>query len=133
MVCIDYKTGSDRLSAKDMNALFDAAADNRPKALLQLFLYCNAYAQFANLPAGTRIRPVVYKFRDIAMRRRIEPVKIGGQALDNYLDFNDEFLELLERNLSPLFSFDAGTPPEFHSADNIHACTYCKFTQLCGH
>ncbi len=129
---VDYKTGSDRLSVKDVASMFDNNGEARPKAIFQLMLYCNSYAQFSGLPEGTRIQPVIYKFRDIASGKGISPLKIGKTELDNYLDFNDEFLAMLDSRLSSVLKGESPADCIFASATDDHACTYCDFTQFCS-
>lgn len=64
---VDYKTGSDDVQISkpdDFEDLFAPDSNGaHKKALLQLLLYCNAYATHEHY--ADDITPVIYKFRDV--------------------------------------------------------------------
>lgn len=133
---IDYKTGSDVVTATSVDSLFTFSSGKRPKAMLQLFLYCHAYASKAGNPhanADTAISPYIYKFKDIATNHIPQPIKVGKTLVEDYRELNPAVLERLAQELSPLFeNIDGETETRLGCATNDHACKYCKFTSICG-
>lgn len=122
---IDYKTGFDKLEAKNVEHMFDVNAIERPKAILQLMLYCNAYSKLYNY--NDAIIPVIYKLKTLS----IEPfdnITIEKNRLTDYRTVNNEFLQCLENALMPLFDpeipFTQATNPD-------KACKFCKFIEIC--
>lgn len=127
---VDYKTGSDELSVTSIAKLFNPG-DNNIKAILQLFLYCNAYAQLEEgVTLNTRIQPIIYKFRDISRDNRISPLRIARTPLTDYLDFNEEFLEELEKFLTP-YLCDDQSGETIALPEKVKHCEYCQFNSIC--
>lgn len=132
---IDYKTGeapTDIIEIKDMFVERSKSA-KRAKAMLQLFLYCQALAQHANL--DEQIQPWIYSIRKVATTS-LSPLRIsttpGGEKkgkteITDYREYVTEFNDMMLDVLDDLFN------PEipFEAADNDHACTFCKFTEIC--
>lgn len=122
---VDYKTGSDPISTFSLDNMFDPKCDQRPKAMLQLMLYCNAYA--AQHHESGPIIPQIYRIRDFA-QGQISFLKIGKDEVLDYRPFNEQFLEKLETLMLPLF--DPEVP--FTRSESGKPCKYCGFAQLCG-
>lgn len=139
---VDYKTGADSISAKDVSSVL---TDFKVKAFLQLMLYCQSYSQYTGYT--DTIQPVIYPIRTI-MVKKIEPLQWSAPAetenienVDlkrpsrnggkwNVLDYRDyklEFNDLLIAELEKLF--DPDTP--FICPGNNDGCRYCKFLQIC--
>lgn len=141
---IDYKTGSDQLSAPDMQAVLH---NYDTKAILQLMLYCQAYAQAKGYDGP--IQPMIYSTKNL-MICDIEPLRIcapqGGEEVENadlkrpksnrkdakwnlldYRDYVAEFNDLLIDELRRLF--DPSVP--FTRTEDENDCTYCQFKELC--
>lgn len=131
---IDYKTGSDDVDTT-IDGMFKATATKmRNKAILQLFLYCNAYVQNTpGLDDSTLVQPMIYKFRTIGQNRPPEPLIVEKQVLQDFRMFNDRVLERLDNILYPLLYDTADDAVESFKAveDDEHACKYCKFTTVC--
>lgn len=127
---IDYKTGSDNPSISSWEQIFDTGNSRHEKSVLQLMLYCNAYSKSPSLPIGNSpLMPVVYKLRDIGKGdKKSGPITICKDNVDDYRDFNDEFIERLGDRLKELF--DPSIP--FKATPDKNACRYCKFTQICA-
>jgi hypothetical protein len=128
---IDYKTGSDNIAAKSIDNLFPQPDDKQSaqKAILQLYLYCNAYNISAKNDQPVSIKPYLYRFRNPSNIDGTMPsISIGGISIEDYLDFNDEVLEMLEKRLAPLF--DKETP--FMPTPNERHCKFCNFKVICG-
>lgn len=131
---IDYKTGSDTNQAGDIAELFDSATENRNKALFQLLLYSNAYAQDHHY--GGRIEPMLYRLKKIAIEE-ITPFTLSASKTSgnrsrypvaDYREFNDEFMERLETTVKELL--DPSVP--FEARPDRHHCRFCQFQDICG-
>lgn len=97
---IDYKTGSDKLTFKDIPELFNSDGKNINKALVQTLLYTYAYEQFSG---KTNVEPNLYVVKTMA----VDGVwfKSGRQTLSGeYLEeIKPEFLAELRKKLTELF------------------------------
>lgn len=134
---IDYKTGEDATSIVEIKDMFTerGKSTRRAKAMLQLFLYCQALTQQKNLDEA--VQPWIYSIRKVATSP-FSPLKISvtksgekssrGKAditdFRNYVtEFNDLMLDVLADFFNPNIPFTA--------AESDHACTFCKFTEIC--
>ncbi len=124
---IDYKTGNDNIAVKQLSHLFDTVSDKdgHEKAILQLFIYCNAYRETTGYNGP--IKPCIYKFRALESEG-LNDVTIEGMALNNYLDFNNEVTNKLSDILTKLFDSDE----PFRAIPHQSHCRYCKYGALCG-
>ncbi len=124
---IDYKTGNDNIAVKQLSHLFDTVSDKdgHEKAILQLFIYCNAYRETTGYNGP--IKPCIYKFRTLESEG-LNDVTIEGMALNNYLDFNNEVTNKLSDILTKLFDSDE----PFRAIPHQSHCRYCKYGALCG-
>lgn len=97
---VDYKTGSDKLTFKDVAELFNSDGKNINKALVQTLLYTYAYEQFSG---KTGVEPNLYVVKTMA----VDGVwfKSGRQTLSGeYLEeIKPEFLAELRKKLTELF------------------------------
>lgn len=118
---IDYKTGKDNLGTTSIDRLFNGASKDRPKAHLQLLLYCNAYADIHQY--NQALRPMIYKVRDI----RRSGLNISRKAVNDYRDVNAEFLQWIDKVISDIFN------PEvpFTQATCPDICRNCKYAEIC--
>lgn len=122
---IDYKTGFDKLEVKDIGQMFDVEAIERPKAVLQLMLYCNAYSKLYNY--NSAIIPVIYKLKTLSIEP-LNPITVEKNPLTDYRTVNDEFLQGLEDALMPLFDPEI---PFTQTKNPDKACKFCKFIEIC--
>ena len=131
---IDYKTGSDKTSATNVESLFNnAKGRERPKAIVQLILYCIAWEKDSPL-CDTDVIPVIYKLQNMndsgakfsnKQRKPQEQITLKSMRADGKLD---EFCEYLGSQLRILFDSEAKfnqCPP------GIDTCNYCRFISLC--
>ncbi|OWK72376.1 PD-(D/E)XK nuclease family protein [Pedobacter sp. AJM] len=97
---VDYKTGSDKLTFKDVAELFNSDGKHINKALVQTLLYTYAYEQFSG---KTFVEPNLYVVKTMA----VDGVwfKSGRQTLSGeYLEeIKPEFLAELRKKLTELF------------------------------
>jgi hypothetical protein len=131
---IDYKTGEDATGIVELSDMFQARNSSavRAKAMLQLFLYAQAYAQQEGYYDA--IQPWIYSIRKVATEE-FTPLHITdyedgkrkkvdiADYRDYQLEFNDLMLDVLSDFFNPEIPFEAAT--------DDHACTYCKFTEIC--
>ena len=97
---IDYKTGSDKLTFKDVPELFNTNGKNINKALVQTLLYTYAYEQFSGKNC---VEPNLYIVK--TMTQDGVWFKTGRQSLNGAFleEIKPEFLDQLRKKLSELF------------------------------
>jgi hypothetical protein len=120
---VDYKTGRDKTDFADIDNLFEG--ENRRKAVLQLMLYCNAYAQENNLDGP--IMPVIYSLRDMSQAG----VKIKNRQVVDYQDYNKEFCERMGIVMQGFFNPDEPFRQAPAGPLSSSPCRYCKFRDFC--
>ena len=128
---IDYKSGTGMTVFPSVEALFDKSAADRPKAVMQVFMYAWMYAN--ELSGRTAIQPGIYYVRtlfaptfDAGIYRRVERGK--QERVMDFADYRDAFEEGLRGCLDEIFSEE--TP--FIQTTNGKACSYCRFRSICG-
>lgn len=127
MRVVDYKTGSDVTRIKDWDAPFDAESNNRPKAMVQLMLYCKILA--ASLRTDEPITPVIYNLRKIYVNG-INKLTCNKQEITDYHTELEEFDRRFASVISDIFNPEL---PFMQSPDvGGHACTFCQFKSICG-
>lgn len=127
---VDYKTGSDDVQISkpdDFEDLFAPDSNGaHKKALLQLLLYCNAYATHEHY--ADDITPVIYKFRDVDKclngKYDIQQSYLNGKSIrykpvDGYLNDlkNDKFLERIRKVIRDIFDKDVPFVQTEHKID----------------
>lgn len=129
---VDYKTGSGKLEFESVEGLFDKEAKDRPKAVMQVFLYAWMYQQLPEY-TGMPIQPAIYYLRTL-FQRSFDPVveqkKGRGKAdkVNSFQDFAADFEGKLRQCLDEIFNLDI----PFTQTETGKACAYCSFRGLCG-
>ena len=129
---VDYKTGSGKLEFESVEGLFDKEAKDRPKAVMQVFLYAWMYQQLPEY-TGMPIQPAIYYLRTL-FQRSFKPVveqkKGRGKAdkVNSFQDFASDFEDKLRQCLDEIFNLDI----PFTQTETGKACAYCSFRGLCG-
>lgn len=119
---VDYKTGADDTSFDTVDDLFAVPTkEHNLKGILQLMLYCNAYA--LEKKTDEPIMPVIYKLRDMNQAGAI----YKGSQLSDYHIINEEFKERMDEEISSLF--DAKKP--FEQSQDNNSCRYCRYIDFC--
>ena len=126
---LDYKTGSDKLVFKSLEQVFEKNLKDRPKVVLQTFLYCLLY----EMETGkTNLVPEVLKIRELFKgsfdtKLQFNPTGRDGNPVENFADFKDEFVERLTGTIKEMFN------PEvpFTQCTEVELCKYCAFKSIC--
>lgn len=129
---VDYKTGSGKLEFESVEGLFDKEAKDRPKAVMQVFLYAWMYQQLPEY-TGMPIQPAIYYLRTLFQRSFnpvVEQKKGRGKAdkVNSFQDFASDFEDKLRQCLDEIFNLDI----PFTQMETGKACAYCSFRGLCG-
>lgn len=127
---IDYKTGNGGLTFKDkeLSDVFDATLPNRPKYVLQTFLYALLYGQPKDKVLETNIFYIRDSFKsDYDTRLHCCPDKKTNDTVTNVEDYMPAFRKKLTELLEEIFSSES---PFTQCVDTKH-CEYCPFTELC--
>lgn len=138
---IDYKSGGDETSAKSIQDVFE---DKKGKAIFQLLLYCVAYSELANYTYP--IRPVIYKFSDIAKGEQ-KPIVIAKCPVNSYLQTTEvEYIdgegkintvkiplsEYTRKRVVDMVREIFDESISFTQTHDIENCRYCNFLNICG-
>jgi hypothetical protein len=129
---IDYKSGSGTSSFKTVDSLFDKEEKDRPKAVMQVFMYAWMYHR---LPEGAnrRIRPGIYYMRslfgsgftaDITRKEERGKAETVEDFREYILPFENAMSRCLEEIFDPRNAFTQTTVGK--------ACVYCPFKDICG-
>ncbi len=119
---VDYKTGGDTTSFTSVDDLFSVTTkDKNLRGVLQLMLYCNAYALEKNIDAP--IMPVIYKLRDMSETG----VFYNEAQLKDYHLINEEFKIKMDEKIASLFN----PSQPFKPSQVIDSCRFCKYIDFC--
>ena len=120
---IDYKTGkvTKGLTFDDMAELF-TASPQRPKEIMQTFLYSMIYTQ----QYKKEICPNVYSFKQL---KDLPDISFSYQKEEilKYSTVAEEYERLLKSCLEKLF--DKSVP--FTQTEDVENCKYCPFIKIC--
>jgi hypothetical protein len=125
---IDYKTGKGALRYKEMKDLFDKEMKDRPKAVMQVFMYSHLYL----LDHPDKIlEPGIYYLRNL-FDTKFDPDVIsksgrGDGRITDFTEYRTEFKEYFDACLEEIF--DPQMP--FSQTPTSEACKWCIFTNIC--
>jgi len=125
---IDYKTGKGVLRYKNMEDLFDKELKDRPKAVMQVFMYSHLYMM--EHPEKT-LEPGIYYLRNL-FDTKFDPDVINKSGRDevritDFAEYREEFKTHFDTCLEEIF--DPATP--FGQTPTGEACRWCIFTNIC--
>jgi hypothetical protein len=126
---IDYKTGKGQLQYKSMEQLFDKDSKERPKAVMQVFMYAHLY--LFEYPDRT-VEPGIYYLRNLFDSEfdtgvSSNPSRGDISRIDDFGKQRDEFKRHFDACLEEIF--DPSTP--FTQTTVGKACEWCSFTGVC--
>ncbi|WP_108822252.1 PD-(D/E)XK nuclease family protein [Dysgonomonas sp. Marseille-P4361] len=125
---IDYKTGRGDLQFNKITDLFDKELKDRPKAVMQVFMYSHLY--LLENP-GKIIEPGIYYLRNLFSKKfDADVIHKEGRDETRIVDFSlyrDEFKEYFDECLDEIFN---ESEPFVQTATG-EACRWCIFTNIC--
>jgi len=129
---IDYKTGAGLSDFRSMDSLFDQANKERPKAVMQVFMYALMYSRQPD-NASLPLQPAIYYLRTLfspafSPAVYFHPDRNTTTPVDRFAPFAADFEAALRNCLDEIFRPDA----PFIQTSIDKACTYCSFNNLCG-
>ncbi len=121
---IDYKTGSDTTTFKNIESLFDGTNPTRNKAAFQTMLYC---LMFGKERQNTPLQPGIYSTKLLFTPDYSPLLKNDKEPIVNFERYKDEFEGLLKQLLEKLFSPDGAFTP----TTNEKKCRTCPYSIIC--
>lgn len=126
---IDYKTGKGQLLYKSMEQIFDKNDKDRPKAVMQVFMYAHLY--LSEHPERI-VEPGIYFLRNLFFEKFDADVVLKPSSKENYRiedfgSYRTEFKEYFDKCLDEIF--DPQVP--FTQTTTEKACEWCPFTGIC--
>lgn len=127
---IDYKTGKGDLRFRNMSDLFDKELKDRPKAVMQVFMYAHLY--LLEHPEVEIIEPGIYYLRNL-FNDKFEPGVLhkpdsgSGVRVTDFAKYRQEFKELFDASVEEIL--DSEIP--FNQTTTGEACKWCAFTNIC--
>ena len=124
---LDYKTGTGKLDFKNLNEVFEHNKDNRPKFVLQTFLYCILYQHIKNT---SNAAPGIFYIRDV-FKDDFETELTDKERKEKVTDFvayEVDFKAHLTACLEEIFNPE--TP--FSQTTNEKVCQYCPYIGVCN-
>lgn len=125
---VDYKTGRGILQFKGMQDLFDLELKDRPKAIMQVFMYAHLYQM--DHPEKI-IEPGIYYLRNLFDSNFAPEVEYrsstGKMKVKDFGEFRTEFKQYFDKCLEEIFDIDT----HFTQTPNGKACEWCTFTNIC--
>jgi hypothetical protein len=127
---LDYKTGSGKLDFKSLDEVFEHNKENRPKFVLQTFLYGIFYKKEAQ---GKTITPGIYYMRDVFKddfdtELHAKPDRNTNDTITDFALYEDEFRTHLTDCLEEIFNPDI----PFEQTENRKICQYCPYIGVCN-
>ena len=116
---VDYKTGGDIVEFSKVKSLFYLKS-NRPKAILQVMLYCHAYRHSHNFDRD--IIPSIYN-----LRNNKYAISQSNKVLYGYESYSQDFIKEMSDVISKLFDEEP-----FNMTNCKEHCIFCQFNDLCG-
>ncbi len=124
---LDYKTGSGKLDFKNLDEVFEHNKENRPKFVLQTFLYGIFYKKAAE---GKPITPGIFYIRDLFKDDFNTELfnKELNEKVSDFASYETVFKAHLTDCLEEIFN------PEipFGQTENLKLCQYCPYIGVCN-
>lgn len=129
---VDYKTGKGTNQFSSVSDLFDKNLKERPKAVMQVFLYAWAYTRL-NGNKMLSIQPTIYYLRTL-FNSQFDPAiflrtgRAKSERVDSFQLFQIEFEKEMQKCLDEIFN----PLVPFIQTDVERHCSYCSFAPICG-
>jgi CRISPR/Cas system-associated exonuclease Cas4 (RecB family) len=124
---IDYKTGSDSLSFKDVDELFNRSKKNRNKAAFQTFLYALLYRKTHFKYDSMKMVPGLFN-RDYLFK---DTAQFGFKQESVFINDISPMLPEFEMRLTELFEEIFDPEEVFDQTDQIEICRNCPYQNIC--
>ena len=133
---IDYKSGakprsnsgSREIVFRKIEDLFDKNLPNRPKAIMQVFMYAMMYSKIAN---GKTLKPGIYYLRSLFEHNFDWEIKLKidktNKIIEDFHDICSDFTNHFNQCLNEIF--DENIP--FTQTNDLKTCEYCDFASIC--
>ena len=124
---LDYKTGTGKLEFKNLEEVFEHNKENRPKFVLQTFLYGILYK---NQAKGKQITPGIYYIRDIFkddFEAELNNKELNEKVSD-FSKYETDFQAHLRDCLQEIFNSEI----PFSQTTNKKVCLYCPYIGICN-
>ena len=125
---VDYKSGSGTNAFSSVSSLFDSEIQNRPKAVMQVFMYSWMYTKMKDIYKGGTISPQIYYMRTLFGEKFNSSVLFERKEVNNFGEFSEEFEQELRMCLDRIFDLSTS----FTQTNDIKTCSYCSFRSICG-
>lgn len=129
---IDYKSGADKKTFKNVESLFDREEKSRNKAAMQTLYYGLLYQ--SEHPENTQaLKPALFNFKEI-FNDDFNPYlqeKDGRGAGREVVDYRD-YREAYESHLKTLLEEIFDPSVLFDQTEDLKKCGYCPFKEICG-
>lgn len=126
---IDYKTGSDKLEFKNIEALFSDKKEDQRSAVFQTFLYSAFYKELKN--PDFPITPGVYSVRKLFDKNfdyRIKQKENRSETvITNYDNISGEYMEKLAELVDEIYNREI----PFSQTEELKNCDYCPYRKIC--
>lgn len=122
---IDYKTGADNTTFKNLASILDTDNPTRNKAAFQTMLYCLMYD--ACHPSAVPLLPGIYSTKLLFGKDYNFQLKCDKEYVTDFRNYEAEFKNLLTTLLEHLFSPE--TP--FEQTGHAKKCRTCNYATIC--
>jgi len=126
---IDYKTGSDKLEFKNIEALFSDKKNDQNSAVFQTFLYSKFYKDIER--PEIPIIPGVYSVRKLFDNNFDYRIKQKENRTENIITNYDEVKEEYHEELKQLINEIYNPEISFTQTEELRNCEYCPYKQIC--
>ena len=123
---VDYKTGSEKIKANDLEDVFDGEKHDATKYIFQTLLY----SMVLHRSTARQVVPALYfaRYMNSGDYSPVPQIKSCGGEID-YTTVKDDFEELLRSKLDELF--DLNRPFVRCDEQNAKPCERCDFKTIC--
>jgi len=124
---LDYKTGSGKLDFRNLDEVFEHDKDNRPKFVLQTFLYCILYQDENKV---SNLTPGIFYIRDL-FKEDFDTVLINKESKEKVTDF-EQYNEAFRKHLTTCLDEMFNPEVPFTQTSNLKVCQYCPYVGVCN-